>query len=144
LHQIIIMGRILAIDYGRKKSGIAVTDPMKIIANGLTTVPSHELFDFVVKYMATEEVEKIVVGYPTQTTGEVSESMKYIEPFVNRLKKNFKDLPIEWVDERFTSKIAFQAMIDGGLKKKARQDKALVDKVSATIILQTYMEQNSL
>ncbi len=138
------MGRILAIDYGRKKSGIAVTDPAKIIANGLTTVPSHELFDFLVKYMKEEEVEMIVMGYPTQTSGEVSESMKYIEPFVNRLKKNFPDLPIEWVDERFTSKIAFQAMIDGGLKKKARQDKGMIDKVSATIILQTYLEQKRL
>lgn len=138
------MGRILAIDYGRKKSGIAVTDPMKIIANGLTTVPSHELYDFLVKYMKEEEVERIVMGYPTQTSGEVSESMKYIEPFVNRVKKNFPELPIEWVDERFTSKIAFQAMIDGGLKKKARQNKALIDKVSATIILQTYLEQNSI
>jgi len=137
-----VVGRILAIDYGRKKSGIAVTDPMQIIANGLDTIASHELFDFVVRYMKAEDVERIVVGYPTQTSGEVSESMKYIEPFVNRLKKNFPDLPIEWVDERFTSKIAFQAMIDGGLKKKARQNKALVDKVSATIILQTYMEQN--
>lgn len=136
------MGRILAIDYGRKKSGLAVSDPMQIIANGLTTVPSHELFDFIAKYIDEEDVERIVVGYPTQNSGEVSESMKYIEPFVNRLKKNFKNIPIEWVDERFTSKIAFQAMIDGGLKKKARQDKALVDKVSATIILQTYMEQN--
>nr|WP_244828584.1 Holliday junction resolvase RuvX [Carboxylicivirga sediminis] len=131
----------MAIDYGRKKSGVAVTDPMQIIANGLTTVSSHELFDFIVKYMQDEEVEKIVMGYPTQTTGEVSESMKYIEPFVNRLKKNFPELPVEWVDERFTSKIAFQAMIDGGLKKKARQNKALIDKVSATIILQTYLEQ---
>ncbi len=138
------MGRILAIDYGRKKSGVAVTDPMQIIANGLTTVPSHELFDFLVKYMKEEEVEKIVMGYPTQSSGEVSESMKYIEPFVNRLKKNFPDLPIEWVDERFTSKMAFQAMIDGGLKKKARQDKAMIDKVSATIILQTYLEQKHL
>ncbi len=138
------MGRILAIDYGRKKSGVAVTDPIQIIANGLTTVPSHELFDFLVKYMKEEEVEKIVMGYPTQSSGEVSESMKYIEPFVNRLKKNFPDLPIEWVDERFTSKMAFQAMIDGGLKKKARQDKAMIDKVSATIILQTYLEQKHL
>ncbi|WP_430809909.1 MULTISPECIES: Holliday junction resolvase RuvX [unclassified Carboxylicivirga] len=135
------MGRILAIDYGRKKSGVAVTDPMQIIANGLTTVASHELYDFLVNYMKEEEVERIVMGYPTQTSGAVSESMKYIEPFVNRLKKNFPDLPIEWVDERFTSKIAFQAMIDGGLKKKARQDKGMIDKVSATIILQTYLEQ---
>jgi putative Holliday junction resolvase len=138
------VGRILAIDYGRKKSGIAVTDPMKIIANGLTTVASHELFDFLVNYMKEEEVEKIVMGHPTQASGEASESMKYIEPFVNRLKKNFPDLPIVWVDERFTSKIAFQAMIDGGLKKKARQNKAMIDKVSATIILQTYLEQTSL
>ncbi len=135
------MGRILAIDYGRKKSGIAVTDELQLIANGLTTVPSHELFEFVSKYMKEEKVDCIVMGYPTQTTGEVSESMKYIEPFVNRLKKNFPDLPIEWVDERFTSKLAFQAMIDGGLKKKARQNKNLIDKVSATIILQTYLEQ---
>lgn len=140
----LIMGRVLAIDYGRKKSGIAVTDPMQIIANGLTTVPSHELFDFIVKYMQAEEVEKIVIGHPTQNSGEDSESMKYIKPFVNRLKNNFPNLPIVWVDERFTSKLAFQAMIDGGLKKKARQDKALVDKVSATIILQTYLEQNRL
>ncbi len=135
------MGRILSIDYGRKKSGLAVTDPLQLIANGLTTVPSHELFDFLVKYMQEEDVERIVVGYPTQNSGEESESMKYIKPFVNRLKKNFPDLPIVWVDERFTSKIAFRAMIDGGLKKKARRNKALVDKVSATIILQTYMEQ---
>ncbi len=136
------MGRILSIDYGRKKSGLAVTDPLQLIANGLTTVPSHELFDFLVKYMQEEDVERIVVGYPTQNSGEESESMKYIKPFVNRLKKNFPDLSIVWVDERFTSKIAFRAMIDGGLKKKARRNKALVDKVSATIILQTYMEQN--
>lgn len=135
------VGRILAIDYGRKKSGVAVTDPMKIIANGLTTVPSHELFEFVEKYMQQEEVEMIVMGYPKQTTGEESESMKYIQPFVNRLQNKYPQLPVTWVDERFTSKIAFQAMIDGGLKKKARQNKAMVDKVSATIILQTYMEQ---
>ncbi len=138
------MGRILAIDYGRKKSGIAVTDPMQLIANGLTTVATHELFDFLVKYFQEEEVEGIVIGHPTQNSGEESESMKYIKPFVNRLKNKFPDLPVTWVDERFTSKIAFQAMIDGGLKKKARRDKAMIDKVSATIILQTYMEQNRL
>lgn len=135
------MGRILAIDYGRKKSGLAVTDPLQIIANGLETVPSHELYDYLVKYMQEEDVERIIMGYPTQNSGQESESMKYIKPFVNRLKKNFPQLPIEWVDERFTSKLAFQTMIDGGLKKKARQNKALIDKVSATIILQTYMEQ---
>jgi putative Holliday junction resolvase len=135
------VGRILAIDYGRKKSGLAVTDPLQIIANGLETVPSHELYDYLVKYMQEEDVERIIMGYPTQNSGQESESMKYIKPFVNRLKKNFPQLPIEWVDERFTSKLAFQTMIDGGLKKKARQNKALIDKVSATIILQTYMEQ---
>ncbi len=136
------MGRILAIDYGRKNSGLAVSDPMQIIANGLDTVPSHELFNYLVRYMEAEPVERIVIGYPTQVNGQESESMKYIKPFVNRLKKSFPQMPIEWVDERFTSKLAFQTMIDGGLKKKARQNKALVDKVSATIILQTYMEQN--
>ena len=134
------MGRVLAIDYGRKKCGIAVTDPLQIIANGLTTIPTHTLFDFLVDYIKKEEVDEIVIGYPTQTTGEESESMKYIRPFMNRFKKRFPDLPLKWVDERFTSKMAFQTMIDAGLKKMARRDKMLVDKISATIILQTYME----
>ncbi len=135
------MGRILAIDYGRKKSGLAVTDPMQIIANGLDTVPSHTLVDFIEKYLKQEDVELIVLGYPKQVSGEDSESMRYIKPFFNRLKNKFPHIPVEWVDERFTSKIAFQAMIDGGLKKKARQDKNMVDKISATIILQSYLEQ---
>ena len=135
------MGRILAIDYGRKKSGLAVTDPLQIIANGLDTVPSHTLVEYLEKYFAQEDVELIVLGYPKQVSGEDSESMKYIKPFFNRLKNKFPDMPVEWVDERFTSKIAFQAMIDGGLKKKARQNKNLVDKISATIILQSYLEQ---
>ena len=134
------LGRVLAIDYGRKKCGIAVTDPLQIIANGLTTIPTHTLFDFLVDYIKKEEVDEIVIGYPTQTTGEESESMKYIRPFMNRFKKRFPDLPLKWVDERFTSKMAFQTMIDAGLKKMARRDKMLVDKISATIILQTYME----
>ncbi len=136
------MSRILAIDYGRKRCGIAVSDPLKIIANGLTTVASHELFDFVSKYMKEEFVDTIVIGLPKQTTGEASESMKYIQPFANRLKNSFPDMPIVWVDERYTSKMAFQTMIDSGLKKSARRDKGLVDQISATIILQTYMEQN--
>jgi len=136
------VGRILAIDYGRKRCGIAVTDPSKIIANGLETVPTHTLFEYLEKYMQAEDVELIVMGYPTQTNGVESESMRYIKPFVNRLKNKYPDLPVSWVDERFTSKIAFQAMLDGGVKKKERQNKALVDKVSATIILQTYLEQN--
>lgn len=135
------MGRILAIDYGRKKSGLAVTDPLQLVANGLDTVPSHTLIDYLEKYFGSEEVELIVLGYPKQASGEDSESMKYIKPFYNRLKNKFPHLNVVWVDERFTSKIAFQAMIDGGLKKKARQNKALVDKISATIILQSYLEQ---
>lgn len=135
------MGRILALDYGKKKTGIAVTDPMQIIANGLDTVPSHTLVEFLEKYMANEKVEKIVLGYARQNDGTDSESMKYIKPFYNRLRNKFPSLDVEWVDERFTSKIAFQTMIDGGLKKKARRDKEMVDKISATIILQSYLEQ---
>lgn len=134
------MSRILAIDYGRKRTGIAVTDPMQIIANGLTTVPTHELMDFLLKYVAQEKVERIVVGHPKQMNNEDSENMKYIKPFVAQLKKKLRDMPVELVDERFTSVLAHQAMLDGGLKKKARQDKALVDEISATIILQSYLE----
>ena len=134
------MSRILAIDYGRKRTGIAVTDPMQIIANGLTTVPTHELMDFVLKYVAQEKVERIVVGHPKQMNNEDSENMKYIKPFVAQLKKKLPDMLVELVDERFTSVLAHQAMLDGGLKKKARQDKALVDEISATIILQSYLE----
>jgi len=135
------VGRILALDYGKKKTGVAVTDPMQIIANGLDTVPSHTLVEFLEKYMATEQVDKIVLGYARQNDGTDSESMKYIKPFYNRLKNKFPTLDVEWVDEWGTSKMAFQAMIDGGLKKKARRDKAMVDKISATIILQSYLEQ---
>ena len=134
------MSRILAIDYGRKRTGIAVTDPMQIIANGLTTVPTHDLMDFLLKYVAQEKVERIVVGHPKQMNNEDSENMKYIKPFVAQLKKKLPDMPVELVDERFTYVLAHQAMLDGGLKKKARQDKALVDEISATIILQSYLE----
>lgn len=137
------MGRILAIDYGRKRTGLAVTDPLKIIANGLTCVETNKLFDFIKQYMEKESVECIVMGKPTKVTGEDSETMKYITPFVNRMRKAYPELPIEMVDERFTTKIAFQAMIDGGLKKSDRNNKnGTVDMVSATIILQTYMESN--
>ncbi len=134
------MGRIIAIDYGKKKCGIAVTDPLQIIANGLTTVATHTLFDFIVNYINSEDVDELIIGYPKQTTGEDSESLKYIKPFVNRLRKKLPNLPVKWVDERYTSKMAFQTMIDAGLKKMARRDKMLVDKISATIILQTYLE----
>ncbi|RUT77785.1 Holliday junction resolvase RuvX [Ancylomarina longa] len=134
------MARIVAIDYGRKRVGLAVTDPQQIIANGLDTVAAKDVLDYLEKYMQTEKVECIVVGYPKQMNNEDSESMKYLRPFLGQLKKKFPDIPIEMVDERFTSKIAFQTMIDGGLKKKQRQNKAMIDKVSATIILQSYME----
>lgn len=134
------MGRILALDYGRKRTGVAVTDSLQIIANGLTTVPSHELLSFLLDYTAKEQVERIVIGLPKQMSGEPSESMNYIRPFVVRLKKAFPDIPVEYVDERFTSALAHQAMLDGGLKKKERQNKALVDEISATIILQSYLE----
>lgn len=134
------MARIVAIDYGRKRVGLAVTDPFQIIANGLDTVPAKDVLDYLERYMQTEKVECFVVGYPKQLNNEDSESMKYLKPFLGQLRKRFPDIPIEMVDERFTSKIAFQTMIDGGLKKKDRRDKSMIDKVSATIILQTFME----
>lgn len=134
------MSRILAIDYGRKRTGIAVTDPMQIIASGLTTVPTHQLMDFLMKYVQQEKVERIIIGHPKQMNNEDSENMKNIVPFMNRLKKQLPDIPVELVDERFTSVLAHQAMLTGGLKKKDRQNKALVDEISATLILQSYME----
>ncbi len=134
------MSRILAIDYGKKRTGIAVTDPMQIIANGLTTVPTHELMDFLLGYLRQEKVERIVIGHPKQMNNEDSENMKRIVPFMNRLRKVLPDMPVELYDERFTSVLAHQAMLAGGLKKKDRQNKALVDEISATIILQSYLE----
>lgn len=136
------MSRILAIDYGRKRTGIAVTDPMQIIANGLTTVPTGELMDFLLDYMKREKVERIIIGHPKQMNNQDSESMKYIVPFVNRLKKVLPDVPLEMVDERFTSVLAHQAMLAGGLKKKDRQNKALVDEISATIICSLIWNRN--
>ena len=135
-----IMSRILAIDYGRKRTGIAVSDAMQIIANGLTTVPTHELLDFITGYVQKEPVERILVGLPKQMNNEASESMKYIDPFVRFLKKRLPEVPVEFVDERFTSVLAHRTMLEAGLKKKDRQNKALVDEISATIILQTYLE----
>ena len=136
------MGRILAIDYGRKRVGLAVTDPLQIIANGLETVPANEVLAYLKQYFAKEQVDKIVIGLPKQMNGEESESMKYIRPFVVQLQSTFPSMEIVYVDERFTSVLAHKAMLDGGLKKKARQDKAMVDKISATIILQSYLESN--
>ena len=135
-----IMSRILAIDYGRKRTGVAVSDAIQIIANGITTVPTHELFDFITGYVQKEPVERILVGLPKQMNNEASESMKYIDPFVRSLKKRLPEIPVEFVDERFTSVLAHRTMLEAGLKKKDRQNKALVDEISATIILQTYLE----
>ena len=135
-----IMSRILAIDYGRKRTGVAVSDAMQIIANGLTTVPTHELLDFITGYVQKEPVERILVGLPKQMNNEASESMKYIDPFVRSLKKRLPEIPVEFVDERFTSVLAHRTMLEAGLKKKDRQNKALVDEISASIILQTYLE----
>ncbi len=133
------MGRILAIDYGRKRVGIAVTDEFQIIASALTTVAAKDIFTFLKDYTLTEKVDCIVVGEPKQMNYEASESAKYIEPFVRKLKLEFPKTKIERHDERFTSKMAQQTMIDAGLKKKDRQNKGLVDTISATIILQSYM-----
>jgi putative Holliday junction resolvase len=131
----------MAIDFGRKRVGLAVTDPMKIIATKLTTVPSHQIFEFLKDYFQKEAVEKVIVGYPLQMNNEASEAVLYINPFLKRFQKLYPDMPLEQVDERFTSKMAFQTMIDAGLRKKDRQNKGTVDAVSATIILQSYMEK---
>ena len=134
------MARIMAIDYGRKRTGIAVTDSLQMIANGLTTVPSGELVKFIQGYMAKEPVELIVVGQPKQMNNEPSENMRYVQAFVTHLKRTLPQIPVEYYDERFTSVMAHQAMLEGGLRKKKRQEKALVDEISAVIILQAYLE----
>lgn len=138
------MSRILAIDYGRKRTGIAVSDVLQMIANGLTTVPTHQLLTFILEYVSKEPVERIVIGLPKQMNNELSENMRNIEPFVRSLKKKLPDMPVEYVDERFTSVMAHRTMQEAGLKKKNRQNKALVDEISATIILQTYLESKRL
>lgn len=134
------MGRILAIDYGKKRTGLAVTDELQIIAGGLTTVETTALLDFILNYVKREKVERIIVGLPKNMNNEYSENMIRIEPFVNKLRKLLPDVPVEYYDERFTSQLAHRVMLDAGLGKKARQNKALVDEISATIILQSYME----
>ncbi len=133
------MARILSIDYGKKRTGIAVTDPLQIIAGGLATVSTSELFDWLKAYLAKEQVERIVIGEPRQPNGQPSENLQRVQQFVNCWRKAVPDVPIDYFDERFTSVLAHQAMIDGGLKKKARQDKGLVDEISATIILEDYL-----
>jgi putative Holliday junction resolvase len=136
------LGRILAIDYGKKRCGLAVTDPLKIIAGSLTTVDTKDLIDFLLRYVAQEKVERIVIGKPTQPNGLPSENLARVEGFVRRWTKVAPQVPIEYYDERFTSVIAHQTMIDGGVKKKRRrEDKGLVDQISATIILEDWMKK---
>jgi len=134
------MARIISIDYGRKRSGIAVTDPSRIIASPLTTVSTHELLDFLKKYISEEDVDCIVIGEPKQMDNTASEAEQFIKPFIKQLMKAYPDMKIERVDERFTSMMASQVILDSGINKKGRRDKALVDKVSAAIILQSYLD----
>lgn len=133
------MGRILAIDYGTKRTGIAVTDELQIIASGLTTVATHDLIGFLIDYISKENVELFIIGEPKQMNNEASESEAPIQIFIEKLAKSIPSIPIKRVDERFTSKMAFQTMIDSGLKRNQRKNKALVDEISATIILQSYL-----
>lgn len=133
------MPRILAIDYGLKRTGIAVTDEMQLIASGLTTIASEAALDFLKDYFAKEKVERVLIGDPKQMNGQPSQSAPLIEAFIEKFKTQFPDMQLDRVDERFTSKMAFQTMIDSGLKKKQRQDKALIDEISATILLQDYL-----
>ena len=135
------MGRILGIDYGRKRTGIAVTDITRTIASPLTTVPTHQLETFLKEYTEKEEVDAIVIGYPVTLNNLPSESVKYVNPFINRIKKILSGMEIHLVDERFTSTIAQRAMIEGGMKKSERQNKANIDKISASLILQSFLTQ---
>ena len=134
------MGRILAIDFGRKRTGLAVSDTLRITANPLLTIETKNLIEWLQSYFATEQVDEVVIGHPTQMNGQESESMNYIRPFMGVFKKTFPTMPITMFDERFTSVLAHQAMLAGGMKKKDRQNKAVVDKIAACIILEGYLE----
>ena len=134
------MGRILAIDYGRKRTGLAVTDVLRITANPLLTIETKDLIPWLTDYFAHEPVDEVFIGHPTQMNGQESESMNYIRPFIGNFKKHFPDKPITMYDERFTSVLAHKAMIDGGMKKRDRQNKAVVDKIAACIILEGYLD----
>tara|TARA_B110000444_G_C18685284_1_gene521667 strand:+ start:48 stop:464 length:417 start_codon:yes stop_codon:yes gene_type:complete len=138
------MTRLLALDYGTKRVGIAVTDEHQMIASGLCTVRTHDCMDFLIEYLSKESVSTIVMGMPKNLRNQNTDATPYVKGFAKQIRKQFPEMKVELIDERFTSKIAFQSMIDGGLKKKARQDKALVDEVSATLILQSYMEQQKI
>ena len=138
------MTRLLALDYGTKRVGIAVTDELQLIASGLCTIRTHDCMDFLIEYLSKESVSTIVMGMPKNLRNKNTDATPYVKGFAKQIRKQFPEMKVELIDERFTSKIAFQSMIDGGLKKKARQDKALVDEVSATLILQSYMEQQKI
>ena len=138
------MTRLLALDYGTKRVGIAVTDELQLIASGLCTVRTHDCMDFLIEYLSKESVSTIVMGMPKNLKNQNTDATPYVKGFAKQIRKQFPEMKVELIDERFTSKIAFQSMIDGGLKKKVRQDKALVDEVSATLILQSYMEQQKI
>ena len=138
------MTRLLALDYGTKRVGIAVTDELQLIASGLCTVRTHDCMDFLIEYLSKESVSTIVMGIPKNLRNQNTDATPYVKGFAKQIRKQFPEMKVELIDERFTSKIAFQSMIDSGLKKKARQDKALVDEVSATLILQSYMEQQKI
>lgn len=137
------MGRILGIDFGTKRIGIAVTDPLKIISSPLETVKASEFEKFLERFMKTETIDELVVGYPVQLNNSPSDSVKYIDPFLRRLKKLLPDTPVHLIDERFTSRMAFQAMLEGGVKKMDRRDKSLVDKISASLILRSFLDSRS-
>ena len=137
------MARLLALDYGTKRVGVAITDELQMIASGLCTVRTHDCMDFLIEYISKEAVSAIVMGLPKDLNNQKTDSTPYVKGFAKQLRKQFPGLEVHFVDERFTSKMAFQSMIDGGLKKKARQNKALVDEVSATLILQSFMEQRN-
>ena len=136
------MGRIVGIDFGEKRTGVAATDLLSIIANGIDTIPTEKIYDFLQQYVAKEKVDLFVVGMPKTLQSELAVVATKVNAFIEKLQQLFPTIPIETIDERFTSVLAQRAMIDGGLKKKARQNKALIDKISATLILQSYLEQN--
>ncbi len=137
------MGRIIGIDYGNKRIGLAVTDPLQIFASPLVTIGPHEFEKYIENFLKAEQIDEFVIGYPVQMNNKPSESVKYIDPFLKKLKKLFPEIQIHLVDERFTSKLAFQTLIDGGVKKKGRRDKFMVDKISASIILQSFLDGRS-
>ena len=135
------MGRIIGIDYGRKRIGLAVTDPLQIFASPLKTVNNNEFDSFLTEYIKTETVDAFVIGYPVQMNNQPSETVKYLNPFIRKIEKLFPEKAIHLIDERFTSGMAFKTIIDGGVRKKGRQDKSLVDRISASIILQSFLDK---